>query len=96
MNAEIVARLRSSFQPGAESLPPLVQSAIEDEIKERGGSVADALTRLVTMGQAFRGTILFATVGPKTTIKQFRKMLESSTGVIPDETSIVFQSKPAK
>ena len=96
MNAEITARLRASFEPSAESLPPLVQSAVADEIEERGGSVADALTRLVTMGQAFRGTILFATVGPKTTIKQFRKMLESSTGVIPEDTSIVFESKPVK
>lgn len=95
-NAEIVSRLQNSFEPSAESIPPLVKSAIEDEIEERGGSVADALTRLVTMGQVCGGTMLFATIGPKTTTKQFLQMLESSKTVIPPDTSLVLEHKPVK
>jgi hypothetical protein len=96
LNAEVTARLQASFEPSTESLPTLVQLAVEDEIRERGGSVADALTRLVTMGQACGGTLLFATVGPKTTVKQFLKMLDASKTVIPPDTSLVFEPQSSK
>ena len=94
-NAEIIARLRSSFELD-KSLPTDVRQAIEHEMEERGGTAEEAHVRLAHAAMANGGTLFHATITPETTLAQFHKMLAASKTVIPPDASIVFERKPVK
>lgn len=94
MNSEIVARLQSSFEPTAAALPTLVQHAITDEMKARGGTAEDALIRLALVAQAKGGTIFYAKLTSKTKFHEFMAMLEAGKTIIPPDASIQFEITP--
>lgn len=90
-NAEIVARLQSSFDTTSAAFPPLVGQAVKDEMKARGGSEADALLRLVLAAQANGGTIFHAQLTSKTTFHEFLEMLDKGKTIIPKGTPMRFE-----
>lgn len=94
-NAEIVSRLEGSFDFVA-NLPPTVKEAIAHEIDERGGTPADALTRVAQTAIANGGTLFAATVTPGTTVEKFREMLNASKTVIPPDASFIMERKAVK
>jgi Arc-like DNA binding domain len=94
-NAEIIARLQSSFDFMA-NLPFAVQEAIEHEIDEHGGTAEEALIRVAKTAMANGGTLFHAIITPQTTIAQFKAMLEASKTVIPPDASIIFERKNVK
>ena len=95
MTAEIVARLRASFDP-IHHLPFAVQEAIDHEMDERGGTEEEAHIRVAQAALANGGTLFHAIITPNTTIAQFKTMLEASKTVIPPDASIIFERKSVK
>lgn len=94
-NAEIVARLQSSFELD-RSLPPDVQEAIQHEIEERGGTAEEAHIRVAHTAMANGGTLFHAFITPQTTIEQLKTMLEASKTIIPPDASIIVERKSQK
>ena len=92
MNAEIVARLQSSFE-GAAGFPFAIEQAIEHEQEERGGTRDEALTRLVLAGQAQGGTVLHVVMPKKVTIKEFGELLRASEKVIPPDANMIVERR---
>ena len=92
MNAEIVARLQSSFE-GAAVFPFAIDQAIEHEQEERGGTRDEALTRLVLAGQAQGGTVLHVVMPKKVTIKEFGELLRASEKVIPPDANMIVERR---
>lgn len=92
INAEIVTRLKSSFEMAA-SFPFPVQQAIDDLREETGCTATEALVHLVLSGQNHGGTVLYATVGPGATMRQFKEMLLNREVEIPDDAAIVVESR---
>ena len=88
-NAEIIARLEGSFdQRAASQLPDHIQDAVSREIKERGGTPDEALTRLVQIAQAQGGTLFNLTVPADIKMGQLVALLEASKKVIPADATI--------
>lgn len=88
-NAEIIARLEGSFdQHAASPLPDYVQDAMSHEIKERGGTPDEALTRLVQIAQAQGGTVFNLTVPADMKMGQLVELLQASKTVIPADANI--------
>ena len=94
-NAEIVARLRASFE-NKGALPDFVQQAVHHEQEERGGTEEEALIRLVQTAIANGGTLFHAVITPQTTIARLQAMLKASETVIPPDASIIMERKNVK
>lgn len=96
-NAEIVNRLKTSFDPNASSqplpppapLPEQVQQAVNDEMAKRGGTPDEALTRLVLAGQAEGGVLFNLRVGPGTSAKKLHEILNVALRLIPADAKTV-------
>lgn len=83
-NAEILARLRDSFQHPQVSIPSSVQEAIAEHRVQWGSSTEEALEQLVRAGQSPRGTVLHVTVAPGASLHDLRRMLKAAEGVPGD------------
>lgn len=94
-NAEVIARLQSSFDTD-KSLPVPVQQAIEHEMEERGGTAEEALIRLALTAMAQGGTLLYVTLTPGTKYQQFKDLLKAGETIIPPDASLVMERKPVK
>lgn len=92
INAEINHRLETSFDAGCTGLPQAVHQAVQQEVTRAGGTVDDALTRLVLAGQAQGGTLLYVTVAPGTQVQQFKDLLKAGEKVIPPGAQVVLAS----
>ncbi len=88
-NAEIAARLQSSFEFDYTGLPFAVVQAVEDVMAEKGLSQEDALTQLVLAGQVGNGTVLNLRITPGTTAKQVRDALNEALKHIPPDSNVV-------
>lgn len=88
MNSEIVARLKSSFEPNPAALPPLVDQAVRDEMKARGGSEADALLRLVLAGQSNGGQVLSIRIAPGMSLKEVRDAMNVMVEAAPNVENV--------
>lgn len=92
MNAEIVARLQSSFE-GAAVFPFAIEQAIEHEQEERGGTREEALTRLVLAGQAQGGTVFQVVVPRAMTMQEYRELMQASETVIPPNANMILERR---
>lgn len=98
-NAEIIGRLRNSFDPNASAqplpppspLPEQVQQAVKDEIAKRDGTPDEVLTRLVLAGQTQGGTVLNIRVAPGTTAKEVRDAISAALELVPSDSSVIFE-----
>ena len=94
MNAEIINRLKASFEERETApLPFAVQQAVDDMVEETSCTPEEALTTLVLKGQSQGGTVLNIHVGPNTTVKQVREAINAAQGLIPDNAGIIFERK---
>ena len=94
MNAEVVNRLKASFEERETApLPFAVQQAVDDMVEETSCTPEEALTTLVLKGQSQGGTVLNIHVGPNTTVKQVREAINAAQGLIPDNAGIIFERK---
>jgi hypothetical protein len=89
INAEINHRLETAFDNGCTGLPAAVHQAVQQELTRAGGTVDEALTRLVLAGQAQGGTLLYVTVAPGTQVQQFKDLLKAGEKVIPPNSMMV-------
>ena len=92
MNAEIVARLQSSFE-GAAVFPFAIEQAIEHEQEERGGTREEALTRLVLAGQAKGGTVFHVVVPRAMTMQEYRELMKASEKIIPPNANMILERR---
>ncbi len=93
-NSEVVARLSASLDPDSVThLPTAVADAVAHEIKERGGTPDEALTRLVLAGQAQGGTVVNISIAPGTTMAQVREMIEGASKLVPADASLFVERK---
>ena len=92
MNAEIVARLQSSFE-GAADFPFAIEQAIEHEQEERGGTREEALTRLVLAGQAKGGTVFHVVVPRAMTMQEYRELMRASEKIIPPDANMILERR---
>ena len=92
MNAEIVARLQSSFE-GAAVFPFAIEQAIEHEQEERGGTREEALTRLVLAGQAQGGTVFHVVVPRAMTMQEYRELMKASEKIIPPNANMILERR---
>lgn len=93
LNSEIVKRLQASFE-SIPALPFPVQAAIDEELRERGGTKEEALTRIALAAQAHGGTIFHAQFTSKTKFEEILAMLEAGKKVIPANSTILFEITP--
>jgi len=91
MNAEVVARLQSTFEPNPAALPPLVDQAVKDEMQARGGSQADALLRLVLAGQSNGGQVLSIRIAPGMTLKEVHDAIGAMVEAVPNAANVVIE-----
>lgn len=97
MNAEIVNRLKASFEnkePAA--LPISVQNAINDLAESTSCTPEEALVKLVLKGQSQGGTVLHLTVSPNTTMQQVRDAINTASELVPANSNIVFERETPK
>lgn len=94
LNAEVTARLQTSFEVNPAALPPLVEQAVKGEMTARGGDKTAALIRLVLAAQAKGGTIFYAQLTSKTKFHEFLAMLDAGKTIIPPDASIQFEITP--
>lgn len=90
-NAEIVERLRASFDKVAGTLPFAIQEAIKDEVEARGGSEMEALARLVLLGQSKGGTVFQVTLKPGVTTGELRALMEESKQLVPPDADFILE-----
>ncbi len=90
-NAEVAARLKTSFEATAAELPAAVQDAVDDEMEARGGTPEEALTRLVLAGQAKGGTVFQVTLQPGTKLQDVTALLEAARHVIPPDADVIIE-----
>lgn len=91
MNAEVVARLQSTFDTASAALPPLVDQAVKDEMEARGGSEADALLRLVLAGQSNGGQVLSIRIAPGMTLKEVSDAMNVMVKAAPNVGNVVVE-----
>ena len=89
MTKEIVLRLQSSFTPTANDLPVLVRDAVNDEVKKKKCTPAQALVNLVLAGQSSGGKVLNIRIAPGMTIKEVHELLGAMQEDVPDATIVV-------
>lgn len=89
MNAEIVARLRASFESVFIGLPFAVVQAVEAEMEAKGLTEEEALVALVLAGQAGGSTVLNLKIAPGTTAKEVRDALTEAMKHIPPDSNVV-------
>ncbi len=92
-NAEIVGRLRESFNQSQTALPQAVQEAVDDEMEARGGTPEEALTRLVLAGQSKGGTVFQVALLPGTKLQDVTALLEAARHVIPPDADVVIERR---
>lgn len=92
-NAEVTARLQSSFASPIPDLPAEVKAAVEAEAKSRNCTESEALTRLVLAGQSKGGTLLQITLTPQTTYQQLKDLLKAGETIIPPNAALVVETK---
>lgn len=90
-NAEIVARLQSSFDTTSAALPPLVDQAVKDEMKAHGGSETDALLRLVLSGWSNGGQVLSIRIAPGMTLKEVSDAMNVMVKAAPNVGNVVVE-----
>lgn len=90
-NAEVTARLQASFDTSPAALPPLVDQAVKDEMKARGGSEADALLRLVLAGQSNGGQVLCIRIAPGMTLKEVSDAMNVMVAAAPNVGNVVIE-----
>ena len=88
-NAEIIARLQSSFKSVIASLPFAVVQAVEDQVEEKGCTEFEALTNLVLAGQSGGGVVLNLRIAPGTTAKEVHDALSAALKLIPPDSSVI-------
>lgn len=91
-NAEVAARLKSSFQ-AAPALPLTIQQAVQDEVEARGGTPQEALARLVLLGQSKGGTVFQVTLLPGVKLKDISAVIEAAKLVIPPNADMFMERK---
>lgn len=89
LNAEIVSRLKASFESDFTGLPFEVVQAVEGEMAAHGGTQEEALVKLVLAGQAGRGTVLNLKIAPGTTAKEVRDALSEALKHVPPDSNVV-------
>ena len=92
MNAEIVARLQSTYETPA-FFPFAIEQAIEHEQEERGGTREEALTRLVLAGQAKGGTVFQVVVPRAMTMQEYRELMKASEKIIPPDANMILERR---
>lgn len=92
-NAEVTARLQSSFESPTSDLPAEVKAAVAVEAKSRNCTESEALTRLVLAGQSKGGAVLNLHIAPGTTAKDLIDSLNASMQVVPPNATIVVETK---
>lgn len=92
MNAEIVNRLKSSFEEKETApLPISIQMAVDDEAEEAGCTPEQALINLVLKGQSQGGTVLNLRIAPNTTVQQVRDAINAASELIPPNSNLTFE-----
>lgn len=91
LTAEIIHRLSQSFQAieTTTDFPEEVVMAVQDEMDARGGTFAEALARLVLVGQTQGGTIFSIRVAPGMTTEAMRQVIKASENIVPPDSSMV-------
>lgn len=82
-NAEILHRLTQTFEAQAPDLPDAVKEAVEEEIEARGGTLEQALVRLVLLGQSKGGTVFQVTLQPGTKLQDLKALIEAARLEVP-------------
>lgn len=91
MNAEILARLETSFDGGVNALPFTVSEAIQHEQDQRGGTREQALVRLVLAGLSQGGTVVNIQIAPGTTMAQVKAMIDAAYTLLPADSSMFME-----
>lgn len=89
LTAEIVNRLRDTFELDYTGLPFEVVQAVEAEMSAHGITQAEALVKLVLAGQAGGGTVLNLKIAPGTTAKEVRDALSEALKHVPPDSNVV-------
>jgi hypothetical protein len=93
LNAEVTARLQSSFKPVIADLPFAVAQAVESLVEDEGFTPEEALSRLVLAGQSQGGTVLHIRLAPGTTAREMHDLLKIALKAVPNPNLVVENEK---
>lgn len=99
MNAEVVARLASSFHTSEPNEDPLayVRADIERIAAERGMSFRSALEALVTAALAPDApALVYISIDPGTPVSELQDKLRSVRKLIPEDASVITDRTPPR
>lgn len=90
MNAEIIGRLQSTFEPAqAPQLPKVVQAAVDREVARNGGTAEEALIRLIEAGEQRANHVVNLRTHHGITLDEFSAMVQAVAKQLPPETIVI-------